>query len=388
MRQSINVAKLTTNLLKDSEKREEFHATLNKVENKVSQMIGQMGNKSPHVAGADGIYDDLHLDWWTSGFWPGMLWIMYDMTGDEQYKNAAWRWDELLEQKMIQPNNFHHDVGFQFLPTAVIKYKLTKDEDALRRGLFAANFLAGRFNIEGRFLRAWNQEKLGWSIIDSCMNLPLLFWAAKQSEDPRFDHIAKAHADTVIQHFIRPDGSVCHIVSFDPESGEFIESLGGQGAGPDSGWSRGAAWALYGMASAYKETGEERYLHASKRVAHYFLANLPEDDVPHWDFRAAANLSDEPRDTSAAACAASGLLDLSLLLPEVEGTLYRQSALRILRSLDENYATWSNPAHEAILLHATGHKPAGQNIDISLIYGDYFFVEAVAKLNGWSNNIF
>ncbi|MEK3720032.1 glycoside hydrolase family 88 protein [Paenibacillus sp. FSL H8-0034] len=356
---------------------------------KVDRMIEQIGSKSPHVATRDsGIYDDMRHDWWTSGFWPGILWIMYEMTGKEHYKQAAWGWDEKFEQKSIQVSNFHHDVGFQYLPTAVIKYKLTGDEEGKRRGLAAANFLAGRFNMAGNFLRAWNQDKTGWSIVDSSMNLSILFWAAEEIADPRFTHIAKAHADTVANHFIRPDGSVNHIVSFDPLTGEVIESLGGQGAGPDSAWSRGAAWALHGMANTYRYTGDTKYLHAAQRVAHYFLSMLPDDHVAHWDFRAAESLDAEPRDTSAASCAASGLLELAAALPPVQGNPYRKAAERILLSLTQNYATWDRPEHEAILLAGTGHKPANSNVDVSLIYGDYYYVEALAKLLGWKTRIF
>lgn len=355
---------------------------------KGESMLQQIGDKSPHAAKADGIYDDMRHDWWTSGFWPGMLWILYDMTGKEAYKNAAWGWDEKLEAKMMQENNFHHDVGFQFLPTAIIKHKLTGDADGLRRGLFAANFLAGRYNMAGRFLRAWNQDKVGWSIVDSSMNLSLLFWAAQTTNDPRFKHIARAHADTVVEHFIRADGSVKHIVSFDPETGELLGAIGGQGAGADSAWSRGAAWALYGMANTYRYTGDEKYLRASQRVANFFIANLPSDHVPHWDFRASEHRADEPRDSSAGACAASGLLDLASMLPVEEGNVYRDAAERMLISLHENYAAWDLPNHEAILLQATGNRPSGSNVNVSLIYGDYYFVEAVAKLNGWKNHIF
>jgi unsaturated chondroitin disaccharide hydrolase len=357
---------------------------------KLTRMIGQIGDKTPHTAKADGIYDNSQLDWWTSGFWPGMLWIMYDMTGEEHYRKAAWDWDERLEQCTLRENRFHHDVGFQYLPTAVIKHMITGDADARRRGLAAANFLAGRFNLAGRFLRAWNGDYTGWSIIDSSMNLSLLFWAAEEGNDPRFKHIGVAHADTVLRHFIREDGSVCHIVSFDPETGECIEALGGQGAAPDSGWSRGQAWALYGMANVYRYTGEERFLHTARRVAHYFLASLPEDHVPHWDFRANnGNLDREPRDTSAASCAASGLLEIAAAIGnEAQGRLYAQAAERILHSLTRHYGTWDNPEHEAILLEGTGNKPAGQNINVSLIYGDYYYVEALAKLMGWRNRIF
>ncbi|MFC5450060.1 glycoside hydrolase family 88 protein [Paenibacillus aestuarii] len=355
---------------------------------KVDRMISQIGSKSPHVAKEDGLYDDMRIDWWTSGFWPGILWILHDMTGKEHYKDAAWSWDEKLEQASVRQNNFHHDVGFQYLPTAVIKHKLTGDAEGLRRGLQAANFLAGRFNLAGQFLRAWNQDKIGWSIVDSTMNLSILFWASEMSEDPRFAQIAKAHADTVVDKFVRADGSVNHILSFDPATGELIESLGGQGAGPQSAWSRGAAWALHGLANVYRYTGDERYLRAAQRVAHYFLACLPEDSVAAWDFRAADSLDGEPRDTSAASCAASGLIELASFLPGAEGNLYRQSAERILLSLTQHYGTWDRPEHEAILLEGTGNKPAGQNVNVSLIYGDYYYVEAIAKLLGWEQRIF
>ncbi|WP_083442747.1 glycoside hydrolase family 88 protein [Paenibacillus sp. IHB B 3415] len=359
-----------------------------KLEHKTEQMLTLIGGKSPHVAKDSGKYDDQRLDWWTSGFWPGILWIMHDMTGRAAYREAAWNWDERLERLTLAPNSFDHDVGFQFLPTAVIKHTLTGDPDALRRGLSAADFLAGRYNLNGRFIRAWNGDKTGWSIIDTSMNLSLLFWASRQTGDPRYAHIAQAHAETVLKHFIREDGSVKHIVSFDPHSGEVLEVLGGQGHAPDSGWSRGTAWALYGMANTYRHTGDKTFLHAAQRVAHFFLAHLPEDHVAHWDFRAGSSLDGEPRDTSAAACAASGLLELAESLSAVDGRIYRESAERILKSLYEHYGTWEDAEHEAILLHGTGHKPAGDNVDVSLIYGDYFFVESIARLAGWEHRIF
>ncbi|WP_248928687.1 glycoside hydrolase family 88 protein [Paenibacillus hamazuiensis] len=359
------------------------------LQTKVDRMIGQLQGKIPHVAGEDGIYDSTIPDWWTSAFWPGILWIMHDMTGKAHYRDAAWDWDATIEQATLRDNRFHHDVGFQFLPTAVIKHKITGDKDGLRRGLQAANFLAGRFNVEGNFLRAWNQDKTGWAIVDSSMNLSILFWAAEEIGDPRFKHVAKRHADTVLRHFIREDGSVNHIVVFDPETGECLHSLGGQGAAPDSSWSRGQAWALHGMANTYRYTGDIRYLQAARRVAHYFLACLPDDYVAHWDFRAnGGDLAGEPRDTSAASCAASGLLEIAAALPEAEGRMYRAAAEKMLLSLTQHYGTWDRPEHEAILLEGTGNKPAGQNINVSLIYGDYYYVEAIAKLMGWQRKIF
>lgn len=359
---------------------------LKRLEAKVDQMITQIGDKVPHFAGKDGIYDDIGSDWWTTGFWPGILWVMYDMTGKEHYKQAAWRWDEELEQWFIKPTEeLHHDVGFQFLSTAVIKYKITGDEDGKRRGIEAANFLAARFNPVGNFIRAWNMDRYGWSIIDSMLNISILFWASEVTGDPRYKHIAIKHAETTIQFGIREDGSSNHIISFNPHTGAFIESFGGQGLAPDSCWSRGNSWALHGFANTYRYTQDERFLIAAKRVAHYFIAALPDDHVPYWDFRL-ESLEGMSRDSSAAAIAASGLLEIADAVPAGEKRLYADAAERILKSLTENYATWDNPDHEAILLHGTSSGTT--NIDVSLIYGDYYYVEAIAKLNGWKHRVY
>ncbi|MDF2926496.1 MAG: glycosyl hydrolase [Paenibacillaceae bacterium] len=365
-----------------------YQELLERLQPKVDRMIEGIGDKSPHVAREDGIYDNLGTDWWTSGFWPGILWVMYEATGKENYKEAAWEWDRKLAPWLSKPTGeIHHDVGFQFLPTAVIKHRLTGDQDALVTGLTAANFLAGRFNPAGNFIRAWNGDRTGWAIIDCMMNLSILFWASQTSGDPRFKHIATRHADTALQHFLRPDGSVNHIVSFDAETGAYIESLGGQGFGPQSGWSRGTGWAVYGFANAYKYTGDARYLDAAKRTAYFFLSQLPEDHVPHWDFRV-DNRDGEPRDSSAGALVASGLLEIVKHVPAAEAAYFQEKAEKIVVSLTDNYGTWDNEQHQAILLHGTGHKPAKSNVDVSLIYGDYFYVEAVAKLAGWQGNVF
>ena len=364
-----------------------FAEIWNKVMGKVDRMAEQLGTRCPHAAGEDGKYDDMPAAWWTSGFWPGILWLADDMTGESHFRERAWGWDETIEHVMNTTLELYHDVGFQFLNTAVIKYWITGDREARRRGIAAANFLAGRFNPVGNYIRAWNEHLAGWAIVDCSMNLSLLFWAAEETKDPRYKHIAVKHADTVLEHFILADGSCRHIVSFDPETGEKMESIGGQGYGPESSWSRGQSWALYGMANTYRNTNDIRYLDAAKRVAHYFLASLPEDGVPPWDFRV-PNPEHEPRDTSAAAIAASGLLEIAELVPAAESSLYHRNACRILRALTEQYGTWDMPDHEGILLGGTSHKPANSNVNVSLIYGDYFYVEALAKLNGWKRKVY
>lgn len=360
--------------------------TLSMLDRKLKSKLEKLSGKYPHFAGEDGQYENMGSDYWTTGFWPGMLWIMYEMTGNEDYKQTAWPYDEELEQWFVKPTvELHHDVGFQFLPTAVIKYALTGDQDGFRRGIEAANFLAARYNPVGRFIRAWNEDKHGWAIIDCMLNVSLLFWASQVTGDPRYKHIAVAHAETTMKYGIREDGSTNHILSFDPETGAFIEAIGGQGLSAGSTWSRGTAWGLYGFANMYRYTREERYLNTAKRVAHYFIAALPGDHVPYWDFRL-ETLDGQPRDSSAASIAASGLLEIAEHVPAGEKSLYSNAAERMLRSLTEHYATWDRPDFDPILLHATGSGTS--YIDGGLIFGDYFYVEAVAKLNGWKPRIF
>lgn len=353
---------------------------------KVDRMLAREPELAPHAA-KDGEYDGLTLDNWISGFWPGMLWIFYDMTGEAKYKEAAWEWDIRMERLTLEESRFHHDVGFQYLPTAVLKYKLTGDADGRRRGLASANFLAGRFNLAGQYIRAWNKDLPGWAIIDCLMNLSLLYWASEEGEDPRFRHVANAHANMALEHMIRADGSTCHVAVFDPESGELLEYKGWQGYAPDSCWSRGNAWALYGMANAYRFTNNKDFLYAAERVAHHFIASLQGHGVPPWDFRV-PNPDTEPRDTSAAAIAASGLLELAALTTPEVGAVYQKAAERIVLALSTEYAAFQAPEHEGILFGGTGHKPADTNINVSLIYGDYYYIEALAKLRGWVNRVF
>ncbi|WP_257007369.1 glycoside hydrolase family 88 protein [Shouchella clausii] len=360
---------------------------IDELEQRIIKMAKQMEPRSPHASNSSGRYDDMPVSWWTSGFYPGLLWLMHDVTGNAFFKNQAEGWSRKIEEAFQEhPIILHHDVGFQFLLTAVMEYEQTGSEDGLRIGLKAANYLVGRFNPVGGFIKAWNgDDKKGWAIIDCMMNISLLYWASRVTNDPSYGQIASAHADTTLQWGVRNDGSTSHILSFNPHTGEFIESIGGQGYGPDSAWSRGNAWALYGFANASRHTGKRAYLHAAKRIAHFFLAALPEDNVPHWDFRCGGE-EEEPRDSSAAAIAASGLLEIEAQVPQREKRMYRRAAEKILQSLSTHYL--ASDESEAVLTKATGNAPQGRDINVSLIYGDYFFAEAIAKRNGWQRRIF
>lgn len=227
---------------------------------------------------------------WIAGFWPGILWLVYEETEEDRLKELAVQCESQISRTLWDSFGLlHHDVGFMFELSSVRQYEQLKEEEAREHGLMAASLLAGRFNPAGGFIRAWpnwgGEDHTGWAIIDCMMNLPLLYWASGELADPRFRHIAELHADTVLREFIQADGSVHHIVCFDPVTGERLEALAGQGYAADSAWSRGAAWALYGFALSYRYTGRDRYLEAARKVAAFFLENLPEDKVPYWDFR-------------------------------------------------------------------------------------------------------
>lgn len=354
---------------------------------KIEKNIDRIGEHFPHVA-YDGVYNDQGPAFWVSGFWPGLLWLYYEETKDERALDLARALEKRMDEVLDGFVTLHHDVGFMWLPSAVIDYKLTGNETSKVRGLKAASHLAGRFNLAGRFIRAWTDEvdpnSTGWAIIDSMMNIPLLFWASRETKDPRFYHIADAHAETVLKYFVRPDNTTAHIVSFDPYTGAKIENLGGQGKDADSAWARGQAWLIYGMAVAYRETEKEVYCTAAKNTVNYFLAHLLEDQVPYWDFR--TDQKDQfVLDSSSAVCTASGLLELcSLMADGPEKIFYYKKALQILEGLyTYHYDTSENS--QAMILHGTVNYAKKKHVNVPIIYGDYFFTEALIKLKHKTN---
>ncbi len=246
--------------------------------------------------------------------------------------------------------------------------------------MHAAHLLAGRYNPRGKFIRSWNRDRAGWVIIDSMLNIPLLYWARDTIDDPRFGFIAEDHADTVMNKLIRPDGSAEHIAIFDPQNGNLLETLGGQGYGPGSSWSRGQAWALYGFALSYVHTQKKAYLDTAKRLAHYFIANVERTKyISVADFRAPK----EPViiDTSAGLCAACGLLEIAKHVPEFERSLYRDSAVKIIQATAAEYADW-DADQDGIVGFGTGAYHDDQNRQVPLIYSDFYLVEAITRLLG------
>lgn len=361
--------------------------------NKMEWVSEKSKDKIPYTA-INGVHDDKSsetqefplddgINWWTNGFWGGMLWQMYNKTKDERYADIARVSGEKLKRCFTDFYGLHHDVGFMFLLTYVADYELTGNAEGRCFGLHAANLLAGRFNPVGKFIRAWNGEvkegaddTRGWAIIDSMLNIPLLYWATEETKDPRFKHIAMMHADTLMEHFVRNDGSVRHIVQFNPETGEMERDYGGQGYAQGSCWTRGQSWGLYGFMMSYIHTGERRYLDTAKRIAHYFIANIPDDGLIPVDFRQPK----EPYwyDDTAAAIAACGLLAVAEAVGELEQEIYCQPALKMLKALYENHCDFSKDS-DCFLQKCTGAYH-DKNHEFPIIYGDYYFMEAIFKL--------
>lgn len=377
------------------------YQTNKKLQDKLSSVRERSALKIPSVS-INGVHDnkaaiDASLpsisgfSYWTNGFWAGIMWLMYHDTKDERYAEIAGFTETILDKCVLDFFGLNHDIGYMWLPSAVLNYKLTGNHDAYRRGLLAADLLAGRFNPAGEFIRAWDgkawdgfcksgvpkMKTEGVAIIDCMLNLPLLYWASEETGDPRFKIIAMKHADRVMDTFIRQDGSVIHIVEFDPETGEYVRDYGGQGYDEGSSWTRGQAWGLYGFVSSYKHTGKKEYLDTAKKIAGYFISKIPENGLIPSDF--CQPEIPHIQDDIAAGAASCGLIELAEILPE-NSDIYLGAALKMLHALDLQSCDWNKDTDGITLKGTMAYNTPGKNMNY--VYGDYFFVEAILKLKG------
>ncbi|WNR46104.1 glycoside hydrolase family 88 protein [Paenibacillus roseipurpureus] len=337
----------------------------------------------------DGVYMFKENGFWTGGFWTGLNWLCYEMTGEEVFMKSARGGGERLRKRVYEaPGTLDHDAGFLYCLSFVADYKLTGNEEAKRTALAAADLLKSRFNEAGKFIQAWNvwvpgeafsEENRGRIIIDCMYNLPLLFWATEVTGDESYREVATAHAQTCAGTIIRPDYTTFHTYVFDPVNGEPKYGRTFQGYSDDSCWSRGQTWAMGGFTYAYKYTQNPFFLEMARKCTDVFLAKIGGDDVPFWDFDLPSRLG-EPRDTSAAAIAAASMLELAAYVPAADSLRYREKAKSIVDTLFHEYSTRHNPQHEGLLEQACSHKPENSQTNCSLIYGDYYFAEAVARL--------
>ncbi|CAH1226940.1 Unsaturated glucuronyl hydrolase [Paenibacillus allorhizoplanae] len=360
------------------------------ITDKTKRNAAKYGDRLPaHTK--DGVYEFSENGFWTGGFWTGLNWLSYELTGDESFiRTARDSYPRLLKRLYDTPETLDHDIGFLYSLSFVADYKITGNPEALKVALDAADRLAERFNEKGQFIQAWNvwkqgdpfsEENRGRIIIDCMYNLPLLFWASEITGNQTYRQIAESHANTCMSTIIRSDFTAYHTFVFDPVTGEPKFGQTHQGYADESVWSRGQTWAIGGYTHAYRYTGNDAYLNVARNCAKVFLDKVEPDLIPLWDF-SVPDPKTAKRDSSAAAIAAASLLELTKFVEGSERSAYETYANQVVQNLFEMYSTNHDETHEGLLIHGCGHHPAGKNIDCSLIYGDYYFVEAVARLLG------
>lgn len=341
---------------------------------------------TPRTQDADGTPVLVHPHDWTSGFFPGELWLMYEFTNDQFWRREAVSNTWLIEEAKMHGGT--HDLGFMIGDSFGKAWEITGEKSYFDVVHQAAKTLSTRFNPTVGAIRSWDHNAQVWKypvIIDNMMNLEMMFKIADATGDNRFRDIAVSHADVTLKNHFRPDRSSYHVVDYDPANGEVRMRVTAQGYSDDSFWSRGQGWGLYGYTMCYRHTGDRRYLNHAVAIADWFLAlpNMPADMVPYWDMKAPGTERPDndsvPRDASAASLTASGLYELAEYVDTDKAQTYRDTAARILSSLSASYTLTPADSRIFLLGHSTGHHPGGSEIDVPLIYADYYYLEALLR---------
>ena len=324
----------------------------------------------------------VRIDEWTVGFWPGILWYNYEFTESKKNLEAAIHYTEILEPLTSLPA-YDHDLGFQLFSSYGNGYRLTGDERYKQVILNAADTLATLFNPKVGTILSWPREvePNNWphnTIMDNMINLEMLYWAAANGGDKELYDIATKHAETTMKYQFRDDGSNYHVTVYDTITGDFLKGVTHQGYSNETMWARGQAWAIYGFTMVYRETKDKKFLRFAEKVTDIYLSRLPADFVPYWDFDA-PNIPDEPKDASAAAIVASALIELSQLEDDsVKVLQYKDAAVNMLISLSSDPYK-SGDSNSAFLSRSVGHKPNGSEVNVSINYADYYYIEALIR---------
>jgi len=377
------------NLLGGSIARETLYSGLFEALKKIDGNLNEFVNDFPKPASVNNIYGKTKNggdnDDWTSSFWTGMLWLAYDITGDNKFEKLATFHHRGFEDRIKEKIGInHHDLGFLYTLSTVANYKITNWERAKETSIMAADHLIERYKEKGEFIQAWGDLDDPGAyrlIIDCYMNLPLLFWASEVTGDDKYKEVAKKHAMTAGNLVIREDGSTHHTYYFDPETGVPTEGVTAQGYSDTSAWARGQAWGVYGFALAYSYTKDPVYIERFERVTDYFIDKLPKDNVCYWDL-VFGDGDTEERDTSAAAIAACGILEMLPYLPENHPKYgrYEEAAGKMMDSLIKNYTTKDLVDSNGLLREAVYYKGGKSGVDECNIWGDYFYMEAIVRL--------
>ncbi len=371
LKSEINHAELQTDLLlKDISKTEDKNETLVSPRTLINGELKLVASKD-----------------WTSGFFPGELWYLYELTKNNKWKNEAIKFTSLIEKEKL--NGVTHDMGFKVYCSFGTGYRITKDKQYKEVIIQGAKTLATRFNAKVGAIRSWDHHEDQWKfpvIIDNMMNLELLFEATKLSGDSTFYKIAVAHANTTMKNHFRKDYSTYHVVSYDPETGSVEKKNTHQGYSDASSWARGQGWALYGYTLCYRETKDVKYLQQAEKVATFLFNNphMPKDLVPYWDFDAPL-IPNEPRDVSAATIIASALLELSTYSNNKNEYLLKANT--IIKNVFKLYKSDLGTNHGFILSHSTGSKPVNSEVDVPISYADYYYLEALSRKKNLENHV-
>lgn len=336
----------------------------------------------PRTIDQDGNLVTSDSKWWTSGFFPGVLWLLYEASGDTLLKYYARDYTSRVEKE--QYNKGNHDVGFMLYCSFGNGYRLTGDEKYKKVLLKGAESLSSRYKDHIGVIRSWDFNRAVWQypvIIDNMMNLELLEWASKNSDRPRYAEIARSHADITMKNHFRPDFSCWHVVSYDTITGQPEKKHTRQGYSHESSWSRGAAWALYGYTMMYRETRQKHYLEQANNVANYILNHprMPQDGIPYWDYDD-PGIPDTNRDASAGAIMASAFIELSVMNDGEMARKYLAMAETQLKTLTSpEYLAEPGTNGNFILKHSVGSMPEHSEVDVPLTYADYYYVEALLR---------
>lgn len=388
----------------------EAGAALDKAAEQVKLNLGMYAGRCQNHSSVKGVYPPCANDQWTTGFWPGEIWLAWERTGGAAFRAAGDAYAESFHDRIVRKVAVdHHDMGFLYSPSCVSAWKLTGNGRAREAAVLAARQLLTRFQERGGFFQAWGpmgQRENYRFIIDCLMNLPLLYWAGAETGDGEFAEKADRHAATCLAHSFRPDHSTFHTFFMDPETGLGVRGETCQGYRADSSWARGQAWAVYGLALTYGRKPDPSVLELFRGALSYYASRLPADLVPYWDLAFdpesvegkgsyGPSASSEPRDSSSAAIVACGLLEMADALgragdiPAEHATFAEECALlarRMVGSLARRYGTGLPSPGKGLLLHGTYSKKSPFNtcteegVDESLAWGDYFYMEALTRL--------
>ena len=364
--------------------REEVTAAMDRVADQVRCNMEYFGTRFPSSATRNQTYEVIDNIEWTDGFWTGLLWLCYEYTGDDAFKNLALKnVDSFLNRVEKRIELDHHDLGFLYSLSCVAGYKLTGSAEGRKAGLLAADKLMERFQEKGGFIQAWGE--LGARdnyrlIIDCLLNIPLLHWAFLETGKPVYRNAAMRHYEAACNNVIRDDASAYHTFYFDPETGEPLKGVTRQGYSDDSAWARGQAWGIYGIPLNYRYVKDDSAFNLFKGMTNYFLNRLPEDEVCYWDL-IFTDGSNQSRDSSAAAIGVCGIHEMLKYLPEVESdkNTYRHAMHCILRSLMERYTAPEIKPGNPVLLHGVYSWHSGKGVDEGNIWGDYYYMEALMR---------